>query len=56
VTWKRDSLATRPIEILDAEAEQAAAPAAAVEETAEATEANQPAPRAPETAAIGGAD
>src|SRR5260370_2319470 len=48
VTWKRDSLATRPIEILDADDEQP--PTAPAEETA-ATEPDHPAPPAQPTTA-----
>ena len=56
VTWRRDSLANKPIEIIDPEDEQATAPASAVEAPAAATEPDQPAPAAEETTATGDAD
>ena len=51
VTWRRDSLASKPIEIIDDEADQTAAPAAAVQVSAGANEPDQPAPAAEETTA-----
>jgi hypothetical protein len=54
VTWKRDALATRPVEILDPDEEgQSAAPAPSVAEEAAATEVSQAdtAPAAPEAPA-----
>jgi hypothetical protein len=44
VCWRRDTLATKPIEILDTDDEQATAPAPAVEAPAAATESDRPAP------------
>ena len=56
VTWRRDSLATKPIVILDGDDEQATAPASAVETSAAATESDQPAPAAEAASATGDTD